>query len=152
MAQIIFRTVDNSQADVAKNRLMYKTGDVVTVVDDSHLWGEGESKRVWIDNGKDPDLWPGGFFILMIPDMAVAEAMYLLDEAGDTEDVVVPGPDGDEVHTRFINNGNRKRRGNYVDFNELYNSLNKPTQRALDEFGDYTVTMGMVNNYLKVKV
>lgn len=153
MAQVIFRTIDNSHTDVAKNRVMYKTGDVVTVVEDSHLWGEGESKLVWTANGNDPALWPGGFFILRITGMLVADAMYLLEEAGDWVPEVGDIELDPETYVagHYLNNANRKRRANFVDFVTLYNSLNSPTRNQLDADGEYTVTLGMVSQYLKIK-
>jgi len=153
MAQVIFRTVDNTQADVVKNRQMYKSGDVVTIVEDSHQWGEAESKLVWVANGNDAALWPGGFFILRVIDATVAELMYLLEEAGD----IIPDNGLDPSDPEYIpptldrKNANYKRRKHWTDYQSMYDAQNKPTQRDLDRDAEYTVTIGAVNNYFKVK-
>lgn len=154
MAQVILRTVDNAQIDPARNRLMYKAGDVIAIVEDAHQWGEAESKLVWIANGNDPELWPGGFFILRIPDATVAELQYLLEESGDwIPPVGDPATLDPELYLPgyYINNANRKRRKHWTDFVYLYASLNNPTRKRLDAEGEYTVTLGMINNYFKVK-
>lgn len=82
MAELLVRTVDAAHADPAKDRWCYKRGDAVLVMPDGHGWGRMESKPVWVAEGRDPVDWPGGFYVVRLPDLNVgAAAAYVAEDA-----------------------------------------------------------------------
>lgn len=75
MASLLIRTVNG------ENPQRYMDGDVVAVVPDDHVWGRMESLVVWVKEGNAPELWPGKFVIVTLPDLSVAAArQYVAEE------------------------------------------------------------------------
>ena len=48
-------------------------GDIVTVVDDAHIWGSHEDRRIWEATFDEP--WNGSFAILQIEDVPKSDAI-----------------------------------------------------------------------------
>lgn len=68
MAILLIRTVNGENAQ------RYMDGDVVVALPDDHVFGRMESLRVWVAEGLDPAKWPGGFAVVELPGLAVADA------------------------------------------------------------------------------
>lgn len=78
MAQLLVRTVDGENAQ------RYMRGDVVAVFEDGHQFGRMESLTVWVAEGRDPKGWPGGFAIVQIAGLTVAQAAAYVAEGNGT--------------------------------------------------------------------
>lgn len=49
-------------------------GDPVAIVDNSHVFSEGEDKELWLLNGHLEADWPGTFIIVDVPELSLVEA------------------------------------------------------------------------------
>lgn len=74
MAKLLVRTVNG------ENALRYQRGDIVVALPDDHVFGRMESLDVWESEGRDPAQWPGGFAIVTLTGLSVAEANAYLEE------------------------------------------------------------------------
>jgi len=68
MARLLVRTIDGENAQ------RYMRGDVVAALPDDHIFGRMESLDVWTKEGLDPAKWPGGFAVVDMVGMTVADA------------------------------------------------------------------------------
>ena len=105
MARLLVRTIDGENAQ------RYKRGDIVVAFDDAHTFGRMESLDVWEAEGRDPAQWPGGFAIISLTGLSVAEAntylealptarrKYLVDL--DAIERRLPSGERDTLRTRF---------------------------------------------------
>lgn len=72
MAKLLIRTLDGENIE------RYMHGDIVAVLPDTHVFGRMESLEVWIAEGRDPSLWPGGFLVIELTGLAEATAQAYL--------------------------------------------------------------------------
>ena len=55
------------------------TGDIISVRDDSDMFGSSESKERFIDSGESPDDWPRQFVIVNVLDANPSDYFYLTE-------------------------------------------------------------------------
>lgn len=84
MAKLLIRTIEGENIE------RYMRGDIVAVLPDTHVFGRMESMEVWIAEGRNPALWPGGFLIVELTGLSesVAQA-YLVRTAQRRRDFAV---------------------------------------------------------------
>ena len=81
MAEVLFRSVTNGPG--AKH---WKLGDIVAVRDDDWAWGRLETRAAWVAAGGIAEEWPGGFFLLKLPGVAVSTVEYMLEKYPEATD------------------------------------------------------------------
>ncbi|MGB0749061.1 MAG: hypothetical protein ACPGO3_09970 [Magnetospiraceae bacterium] len=79
MAQLLIHATGRvNLTDATKDAELYKAGDVVAVFEDSWTWGRKEHFEVWHGEGRPEADWPGDFYLVKLPRVAVEAARYLL--------------------------------------------------------------------------
>lgn len=80
MAELLIRIGDQD----TNNPSAFKDGDIVSIYEDGHQWGIGESKQAWLAAGHTAASWPGIFLIVKIPTVTVDRARKALPVVTET--------------------------------------------------------------------
>ena len=131
MAELLVRTVNNTHTDPVKDKACYKKGDIVLAAPDGYVWSRMESKKQWVNEGLDPNLWPGGFAILKVADITIEQAQVYLQESNISD---------------FI------RRKSNLKWADIKAALPTNKLAIYQEFAELTVTRAALVSFLENKI